>query len=77
MRLSRRLGLTRQTTPEKIEQALMKVVPREDWIDFSHLLIWHGRKRCNARRPDCIQCEVVDFCPKIGVKIKGDGHERT
>jgi endonuclease-3 len=77
MRLSRRLGLTRQTTPEKIEQALMKVVPREDWIDFSHLLIWHGRKRCNARRPDCIQCEVADLCPKIGVRIKGDGNERT
>jgi endonuclease-3 len=77
MRLSRRLGLTRQTTPEKIEQALMKVVSREHWIDFSHLLIWHGRKRCNARRPDCIQCEVADLCPKIGVRIKGDGHERT
>ncbi len=77
MRLSRRLGLTRQTTPEKIEQALMKVVPREDWIDFSHLLIWHGRKRCNARRPDCIQCEVANLCPKIGVKLKGDRNERT
>jgi endonuclease-3 len=77
MRLSRRLGLTRQTTPEKIEQALMKVVPREDWIDFSHLLIWHGRKRCIARRPDCIQCEVADLCPKIGVKLKGDRNERT
>jgi endonuclease-3 len=67
-RLSRRMGLTRQTTPEKIEQALMKVVPREDWIDFSHLLIWHGRKRCTARKPDCIHCEVADICPKIGVK---------
>lgn len=67
-RLSRRLGLTRQTTPEKIEQSLMKTVPREDWIDFSHLLIWHGRKRCNARKPDCIQCEVADVCPKTGVK---------
>jgi len=66
-RLSRRMGLTRQRTPEKIEQALMKLVPRADWIDFSHLLIWHGRKRCNARRPDCIQCEVADLCPKIGV----------
>jgi endonuclease-3 len=77
MRLSRRLRLTRQTTPEKIEQALMKVVPREDWIDFSHLLIWHGRKRCNARRPDCIQCEVAHLCPKIGVRIKGDHYERT
>ena len=68
LRLSRRMGLTRQTIPEKVEQALMKIVPRKDWIDFSHLLIWHGRKRCNARKPDCIQCEVADVCPRIGVK---------
>jgi endonuclease-3 len=68
-RLSRRMGLTRQTTPEKIEQALMKIVPRRHWIDFSHLLIWHGRKRCIARKPDCIQCEIADICPKIGVKL--------
>jgi endonuclease-3 len=67
-RLSRRMGLTRQQTPEKIEQALVKIIPREDWIEFSHLLIWHGRKRCIARRPDCIQCEVRGLCPKIGVK---------
>src|SRR5205814_2755703 len=66
-RLSRRLGLTRQKTPEKIERALMKIVARQDWIDFSHLLIWHGRKRCTARKPDCIQCEVSELCPKIGV----------
>jgi endonuclease-3 len=68
MRLSRRMGLTRQSTPEKIERALMRIVSRQDWIDFSHLLIWHGRKRCIARRPDCIQCEVANLCPKIGVK---------
>ena len=67
-RLARRMGLTRQRTPEKIEQSLMKTVPRSDWIDFSHLLIWHGRKRCTARKPDCIQCEVADVCPKIGVE---------
>jgi len=66
-RLSHRMGLTRHRTPEKIERALMGIIPREDWIDFSHLLIWHGRKRCTARRPDCIQCEVADLCPKIGV----------
>jgi endonuclease-3 len=71
-RLSRRLGLTRQTTAEKIEQALMRIVPRADWIDFSHLLIWHGRNRCNARKPDCSHCELTDVCPRIGVK-----HERT
>jgi len=68
-RLSHRMGLTRQTAPEKIEQALMKLVPRNNWIDFSHLLIWHGRKRCTARKPDCIQCEIADICPKIGVKL--------
>jgi endonuclease-3 len=68
-RLSRRMGLTRQTTPEKIEQALMKIIPQRDWIDFSHLLIWHGRKRCIARKPDCIECEIADICPKIGVKL--------
>ena len=66
-RLSRRLGLTRQTTPEKIEQALMRVVPRADWIEFSHLLIWHGRRRCRARQPDCANCELLAWCPQIGV----------
>ncbi len=66
-RLSRRLGLTRQKTPEKIERALMKIVPRRDWIDFSHLLIWHGRKRCSARKPDCERCELLKLCPRIGV----------
>ena len=76
-RLSRRMGLTCQTTPERIEQALMDIVPREDWIDFSHLLIWHGRKRCNARKPDCILCEVADVCPKISVQFKGEQHART
>ena len=71
-RLSRRMGLTRQATPERIERDLMQIIPHKDWIDFSHLLIWHGRKRCNARRPDCIQCEVANVCPKIGVKLKGE-----
>ena len=67
-RLSYRLGLTRQKTPEKIERDLMKIVPRPDWIDFSHLLIWHGRRRCNARKPDCLNCELHKLCPQIGVK---------
>jgi endonuclease-3 len=69
MRLSRRMGLTRQSTPEKIELSLMKIVPRRDWIDFSHLLIWHGRRRCMARKPDCVHCEIRQRCPKIGVKL--------
>jgi endonuclease-3 len=67
-RLSHRLGLTKQTTPEKIEEDLQKLVPREQWCLFSHLLIWHGRRRCLARLPDCPRCEVNDLCPKIGVK---------
>ncbi|MGD0016474.1 MAG: endonuclease III [Verrucomicrobiia bacterium] len=70
MRLSHRMGLTRATTPEKIERVLIKIVPRENWIDFSHLLIWHGRRRCTARRPDCAHCEVVQWCPRISVPRK-------
>jgi len=62
-RLSQRLGLTQQTTPEKIELDLMKLVPRENWTDFSHWLIWHGRRRCTARKPDCAGCEIQDLCP--------------
>lgn len=66
-RLSRRMGFTRATTPEKIERALMEIVPRKHWIDFSHLLIWHGRRRCMARQPDCAHCEIMQWCPRIGV----------
>ena len=62
-RLSQRLGLTKQTTPEKIESDLMKLVPRENWTDFSHWLIWHGRRRCTARKPDCDHCEIQALCP--------------
>lgn len=66
-RLSQRLGLTRQTTPEHIEQDLMKLVPRDQWAQFSHWLIWHGRRRCGARRPDCEGCELKALCPRSGV----------
>lgn len=66
-RLSYRLGLTTQKTAEKIERDLMQLTPVADWIDLSHLLIWHGRKRCNARKPHCIQCEIRNLCPQIGV----------
>ena len=62
-RLARRLGLTAQSTPEKIEQDLMKLVPRPLWSLFSHWLIWHGRRRCIARKPDCANCEIKDLCP--------------
>ena len=67
-RLSQRLGLTRQKTPEKIELDLMALVPQEQWTLFSHWLIWHGRRRCAARRPDCAHCEINKMCPQIGVK---------
>jgi len=67
-RLSRRMGLTRQNDPVKVEQALMKIVPQADWTLFSHLLIWHGRRRCSARKPDCAQCELSALCPKKGVR---------
>lgn len=62
-RLARRLGLTRHTQPEKIEQDLMRQVPREDWTRLSHWLIWHGRRRCRARQPDCPHCELAALCP--------------
>ena len=66
-RLSRRMGLTRQNDPVKVESALVKIVPQKDWTLFSHLLIWHGRKRCSARKPDCADCEIRNLCPARGV----------
>jgi endonuclease-3 len=66
-RLSARLALTRETTPEKIEQALIKLLPSSEWTLFSHLLIWHGRRRCYARNPDCEHCEILNLCPRIGL----------
>ena len=66
-RLTARLGLTRETTPEKIEQDMMRLVPSEQWAVFSHWLIWHGRRRCDARKPDCAQCEIAKLCPRVGV----------
>jgi endonuclease-3 len=67
-RLSQRLGFTRQEDPVKIEQDLMKLVPREDWARFPHLLIWHGRRICDARRPQCEVCPLaMDLCPSSRV----------
>jgi endonuclease III len=63
IRLSQRLGLTKQKDPEKIEHDLMKLVPKEYWTKWSHWLIWHGRRRCFARKPDCANCEVFKLCP--------------
>jgi len=62
-RLSQRLGLTKNKTPEKIERDLVELVPKNDWIDFSHLLIYHGRRICKARKPLCERCVVEKHCP--------------
>jgi len=65
--LSQRLGLSKAEAPLKIEQVLMKLVPQEQWTMFSHWLIWHGRRRCAARNPDCPGCEIKALCPQVGV----------
>ena len=65
-RLSNRLGLTKQMDAVKIEQELMQLVPQKQWALFSHWLIWHGRRRCIARKPDCANCEIKDRCPSAG-----------
>jgi endonuclease-3 len=62
-RLSTLLGLTAATVPEKVERDLVDLVPKKDWIDFSHLLIYHGRKVCIARRPRCAECTLEKLCP--------------
>ena len=62
-RLSGRLGLSRQQVPEKIEQDLLKIVPRSDWLDFNYLLVNHGRKICQARKPKCPECQLAGLCP--------------
>jgi endonuclease-3 len=62
-RLSQRLGLTKQEDPVKIERDLMRLVPRADWGRLPQLLIWHGRRVCDARRPRCEDCVLVDLCP--------------
>ena len=66
-RLCNRLGLAKGTDAVKLEQALMPLVPQKDWTIFSHWLIWHGRRRCAARSPDCANCEIKSLCPQIGV----------
>ena len=67
-RLAQRFGLTSEEDPEKIEQTLMALVPQPQWTMFSHWLIWHGRRRCFARQPDCEGCEIEKLCPRMGVQ---------
>jgi len=61
-RISRRLELTTQSDPPKIEQDLMKIIPQDKWILFSHQIIWHGRKLCIARKPKCAECALENIC---------------
>jgi endonuclease-3 len=77
-RLSERLGLTAEKQPEKIERDLMSLVPHEDWIQFSHLLIAHGRKVCKARTPLCAECIVEKLCPssRLRMESKAEGGRR-
>jgi endonuclease-3 len=72
-RLSQRLGLTRHDDPVKIERDLQKVVPRPDWARFPHLLIWHGRRVCDARRPRCEDCVLEDLCPASRLALRSIG----
>jgi endonuclease-3 len=62
LRLSNRLDLTRNEDPKKVEQDLMQIIPQEKWIQFSHQLIWHGRRVCHARKPKCIDCNMESLC---------------
>jgi endonuclease-3 len=77
-RISRRLGLTEERSPERIESDLMGIVPEDDWKEFTHLLISHGRETCTARNPDCSECVLEDICPssKLDSEIDlADGSE--
>ena len=65
-RVSQRLGLTPNNDPEKIEIDLMQLLPQDDWYAFGNMLIWHGRKICDARKPDCLNCPLRKLCPSAG-----------
>lgn len=70
-RLSRRMGFTTQLDPEKVEREMMEIVPKPEWVVYSHLLIDHGRAVCKARTPICAECALFKLCPKIGVPKSG------
>ena len=69
LRLSHRMGLTKQTDAHKVEQDLMTLMPKKEWTMFSHRMIFHGRQVCFARKPNCPGCILAEVCPKIGVKL--------
>jgi endonuclease-3 len=70
IRLSGRLGLSRATDPVKIEQDLMKQVPQPEWTKFAQRLIWHGRRVCDAKKPDCDHCVLAPLCPSAFAAVK-------
>lgn len=67
LRLTKRLGWTRLTDPRKVERVMMRLVPSDQWTKSAHLLVFHGRRICTARKPNCADCPVAHLCPKIGV----------
>lgn len=69
-RLSRRMGLTVEEDPQKVEQDLMRLIPKKEWTKFSHRMIFHGRQVCHSRKPNCDQCTLAKVCPKVGVDAK-------
>jgi endonuclease-3 len=69
-RLAQRMGFTKENTPEKIEQDLMKLFPRKYWVDVGSVLVLHGRKTCNARKPKCPECVVADLCPSAAIFLR-------
>jgi endonuclease-3 len=69
-RIAQRLGLTRHEDPVRIERDLVKLVPRADWARFPHLVIWHGRRVCDARKPLCEECVLADLCPSSRVEVR-------
>jgi len=76
-RLTRRLGLTTETDPEKVERELMAIVPRPAWVEWSHLLIWHGRAVCISRAPRCPECILLDLCPEGQTRVPRRRGRRT
>ena len=66
-RLTRLLGLTKNLDPVKIEHDLAALLPKSEWINFSHRLIHHGRRICNARKPNCVECPLLELCPRVGL----------